>query len=158
MADPLSTASKSNSLLTPEQTQGVGSALQVLGTIKQGIDNAKAHKDLAQQYIQKGLLDARDFTRQQSAALSDARAARAASGIQVNTGSALLVDEQSVFEIAQGATRIAEAAEAAAFAQKKAAKKAKKGTLLSIGGAVVGGVLGGPAGAAAGASVGSQLA
>lgn len=158
MADPLSTTSTgTDSLLSPSQMQGIGSALQVFGTIKQGRDEAKAHKDLAQQYIQKGLFDARDFNRQQSAALSDARASRAASGVQINTGTALLVDEQSVFEIAQGVTRIQQAAAAAAWQQKKAAKKKKRGTLLSAGGAIVGGVFGGPAGAAAGAQIGASL-
>lgn len=157
MADPLST-NPGASPFSPETTQGIGSALQVIGSLKQGLDESKAHKALADQYIQKGLQDARDFNRQQSAALSSARAARAASGVILSTGSSLLVDEASVFEIAQGVARIEADAAAKAHAQRKAAKKKKRGTLLGTVGAVAGAVVGGPQGAVIGSQIGQSLA
>lgn len=111
---------------------------QAAGSLIQGFSEAKSFANLADQYIEQGLTNTKDFVRQQSADLAQGRAFRAASGVSVATGSALLVDENIVRSIAEGARRVQSEAAARAKEARKQAKAAKRGGILGAVGSLGG--------------------
>lgn len=121
-----------------------GGMLKAFGQLSESRDRADAFGDLADQIMQQGIQRARDFERGSSALRASGTAARAASGVQLNTGTALMVDENIVKEIAQGRARILEDARRRAAEARRAERRSKRagrfgaaGTLLTTAGSFI---------------------
>lgn len=111
-----------------------GNTLKAYGQWRASEAQADALNDLADQIIESGSLDASDFVKRASSQLAESRAARAVSGVQLNTGTSLLIDEQSVAAIIEGRQRIIQQAERQARARQKEARATKTaGRLQAIG-------------------------
>ena len=107
-----------------------GGVLKAGAQFRSGRKRGEAFDDLADQIMQAGLEAARDFERESSSTLSSGVARRAASGVQINTGTALMVNEQSIKEIAKGRQRILEEARRRARAAEKQAESSRFGGAL----------------------------
>lgn len=117
-----------------------GGILKAGSQISEGKSRSSALRSMADQIMEAGRIDASDFERQSSAQASEGRNIRSASGVQLNTGTALIVDENIVREIAIGKSRILEDARRRAAVAKAEARSARKsgilgaaGTILSVG-------------------------
>lgn len=121
----------------PAALMVVGAGLSAQAQLSGANEEARSLDSLSRQFIEEGILNAQDFERQSSARLASARASRAASGVDLSSGSALLVEETSLRNIAEGVIRIREEAERRAKAARRAAKRARKGGMLGAAGTIL---------------------
>lgn len=91
---------------------GLGSAVSAVGSIAQGnaaanadAYNAAVQRQQAQEAKDAAAAESQDYTRDNMRKVASAEAARGATGVTM-TGSPLLVDEDTVREVALGASRI----------------------------------------------------
>lgn len=131
-----------------------GTAVTALGQQRQAGATAQSEEfqanvldQQANRARQQANLDAKEFLRDQQRTLGTSRAARAASGVDPNVGSAQLVDDDLVTEIALQTAKIREGgqvtatrAEQEAAMRRASARSARTGGLLSGGGTLISGL------------------
>jgi len=113
--------------------------LDIFSGIKQGQEQKEAYNESADAEILATAINKRNYEKKTSALLGTARARRAVSGIVMNTGSALLVDEATVREAATQMAEIDRQGKARAAALRKGGQvAAKAGVLNAVGSAFQG--------------------
>lgn len=100
--------------------------LGAFGSNKAGRDQAKAFEAQARADEAATRFNFESFHRQASAQLSKGRALRAGSGIEMGTGSSLMVDEATISEIIRQEERILEEGKARAASLRASGKAAKR--------------------------------
>lgn len=148
----------------------IGTAVSAVGTVASGVMQARQASQQAAVLRQQADfdrkqadIDADEFKRRQRRLLASARAARGASGVDLLSGSPLLVDDDMIAEIEFQTERVRRAGQVqatrleqqAGFVQSQG-RSALGGSLLSAGGTLLGG-FGKTAEKPAGASVPSAI-